>query len=89
MGPHGLLSSALAPISGHLNRFRIQRPLGEDVDVLVMKTCPVSPNTNDLKNRTTLQGINIYPTLGKGKSASKCHFLGDMLVFGFNPFEKY
>ena len=27
----------------------------------------------------TLQGLT-YPTLGKGKSSSKCHFLGDMLV---------
>ena len=28
----------------------------------------------------TLQGTNMGPILGKGKSSSKCHFWGDMLV---------
>jgi len=30
--------------------------------------------------RTTLQRTNISHLMGKGKSSSKCHFLGDMLV---------
>ena len=29
---------------------------------------------------STLQGINISPPWKKGKSSTKCHFLGDMLV---------
>ena len=35
-----------------------------------------------VRNSGLPSGELTYPTLGKGKSSSKCHFLGDMLVFG-------
>ena len=50
------------------------------VTIQAMNQANAASNVHTIYAMYTLRGINISHTLGKGKSSSKCHFWGDMLV---------
>ena len=61
-------------IQDNMNIFGIPEP-----SWMRISSTKKSRNTTELKKLLPSRELT-YPTLGKGKSSSKCHFLGDMLV---------